>query len=145
MRQIKFRAWDLKKQDWYKPIYEAYNGKLHDISITLVGVVMERTLEFSASMLNSDNYILCQFTGLTDKNGVEIYEGDVVKSIFQYKNEEPKEILAVVKYDELNPCFVLEYKYQGNGFLTHEYDFIQCGLRKNEVIGNIYQNPELLK
>jgi hypothetical protein len=51
MREIKFRAWDLKSKSFYKPTYEAYNGKLHDISITLNGFVMERTLEFNASML----------------------------------------------------------------------------------------------
>jgi uncharacterized phage protein (TIGR01671 family) len=85
-----------------------------------------------------------QFTGLTDKNGGEIYEHDIVKSTFTYKGES-NSFIAVVKYDDLNPCFVMEYKYNDNGHTCHEYDFVQCGLRKNEVIGNIHQNKNLLK
>jgi len=121
-REIKFRAWDLKKQDWYKPIYEAYNGNLHDISITLNGIVMERTLEFNASMLNSDNYILYQFTGLTDKNGVEIYEGDVLKTRYG----------TTFYYN-----YLVDY---------HLWDINNSiAFSEVEIIGNIYSNPELLK
>jgi len=126
MREIKFRAWDKSCNKM-----RGVNGIQDCFSLRSDGIC-------------NDDYILMQFTGLTDKNGVEIFEGDIVKSIFKYKDEPSKEILAIVKYDTLNPCFVLEYKYQGNGFLCQEYDFIQCGLRTNEVIGNIYENPELL-
>lgn len=85
-----------------------------------------------------------QFTGLIDKNGKEIYEGDVLKTTYQYQDTF-KEYIAVVEHDELNPCFVMVYKFQGNGHTCHEYDFVCVGLRKNEVIGNIHDNPELLK
>ena len=81
-----------------------------------------------------------QFIGLHDKNGVEIYEGDIVKTQFMGKLY----AIAVVEYDAINPCFVMKYKYEGNGHNCYEYDFIQCNMRTNEVIGNIHQNKELL-
>lgn len=85
-----------------------------------------------------------QFTGLTDKNGKEIYEGDIIKSTFEGK-ESTKTIIGVVEEDSCNPCFVIHYKFNGNGHDCYEYDFIQCGLRTNEVVGNIHQNKEILK
>lgn len=87
-----------------------------------------------------------QFTCLLDKNGKEIFEGDIIKSTFcKTSLNDEKTIIAIVKYDTVNPCFVMEYKYNGNGHLCHEYDFVQCDMRTNEVIGNIHENPELLK
>jgi uncharacterized phage protein (TIGR01671 family) len=137
MRKIKFRAIVQGENNF---TYSNGFMKHKDGTVIIITKELDEHVETSPIIENT----LCQFTGLTDKNGVEIFEGDIVKSVFKYKDEPSKEILAIVKYDTLNPCFVLEYKYQGNGFLCQEYDFIQCGLRTNEVIGNIYENPELL-
>lgn len=84
-----------------------------------------------------------QFIGSKDENNQDIYDGDIVETIFKHGNTFIKNI-AVVRKDTVNPCFVLEYKYNGNGHLCYEYDFVCCGLRKNTIIGNIHQNPELL-
>lgn len=91
-----------------------------------------------------EKFELMQFIGRKDKNGFEIFEGDVVKSILtsQYSIDRGKhEQIMVVEHDDCNPCFVLVDVTNKD---RREYDFIQCGLRSNEVIGNIYQNPELL-
>lgn len=77
---------------------------------------------------------LMQFTGLHDKNGREIYEGDVVD--IGLKNQDGKLVLAPVIYGEYIAGYVLDNG--GNGIwqrLTED-----C-----KVIGNIYENPELLE
>lgn len=69
-----------------------------------------------------------QYTGLKDKNGKEIYEGDIVRSYNEFG--EAFAVLSVVEYDE-------QYaKYRGVDIECLDYE---------EVIGNIYENPELLE
>lgn len=128
-REIKFRAWDIENKCFYKPTYKAYDGQLHDISITLNGIVMERTLESCASMLNDQNYVLQQFTGLKDKNGVEIYEGDIL-------NCGTKKLKVIFE----NGCFRTPYIDEKGNLSNYKLSgWIEC-----EVIGNIYQTLELL-
>jgi uncharacterized phage protein (TIGR01671 family) len=74
-----------------------------------------------------ENNVLMQCTGLKDKNGKLIYEGDVVKeTLTDFIN---KEIITVVKWDKLNAS----------------YNFENLQNCEREVIGNIYENPELLE
>ena len=75
-------------------------------------------------------YDAMQSTGLKDINGTEIYEGDIIKNSYD-------EIYTVKRFDA---SFYLEEKYNG-GFDYHELHFED----NKKVIGNIYENPELLE
>lgn len=86
--------------------------------------------------VNSDT--LCQSTGLFDKNGMEIYEGDIL----YFPND--KKTCKVVYH---NGAFGVDYYYDSHPtHLFHWYDFVNTSHEKiiPEIIGNIHQNPELL-
>ena len=122
MREVKFRAW-LPKQgriyNWneFYSIRRMIGGK---ISLSL-------SQPSGASFTVYDNFTLMQYTGLKDKNGKEIFDGDIV-DINGCKNR-------VVEWDEDWCGFYLSRELNPVGyFLSEEY----------EIIGNIYENPELL-
>jgi uncharacterized phage protein (TIGR01671 family) len=120
MREIKFRAW-VTSQD--KP-FMAVQG--------------EPDLETLQSFIfhYGDEQNLMQFTGCRDKDGKEIYEGDILYCISRFDNAN-----MVVIFEDGEFRMVLCEKYKtyetGGGFYA-----IRCF--EKEVIGNIYDNPELL-
>jgi uncharacterized phage protein (TIGR01671 family) len=75
---------------------------------------------------------ICQFTGLTDKNGKEIYEGDIVTGLFNHTD-----IIGHIVYGSDATFFINRKGLYGIG-LNNAEDWL-------EVIGNIYDNPELLQ
>ena len=138
-REILFRGKSIDNNEWLEGYYVGDNTlvKTEDMMYDLGYIDVSRCHECYSESIG-------QFTGLTDKNGKKIFEGDILRSTFEYDGKK-REIIGVVEDDNCNPCFVIHYKYEGNGFDCYEYDFVQCGLRTNEVIGNIYDNKELLK
>lgn len=142
-----FRAWDKKNQHMF---YDGYNCwedthiTTHDYLGLSLGGDIYRQWEYvdnAPELANltekaTDEYILMQSTGLTDKNGKEIYEGDIVvdvKDKTKYK----------VFYREIGACFSLEFLDSKN-FDCRDFGEIQYeGIEQNlEIIGNIYENEE---
>ena len=132
-REIKFRVWDHNTNTMMIPDYfEFYDGKIGWIeAVREAGPV-------SGNDGCPDQFEIMQYTGLHDKNGREIYEGDVVRSSSIRQRE--KSFVGDVHYGQVDPSFTIHDK-DGHYFRLYssgEY-------RTYEVIGNIYENPELLE
>ena len=98
----------------------------------------------SCSIAQLNEIDTAQFTGLHDVNGVEIYDGDLIKSS---SRESPYDTLAVyrVVYDAVIGMFVGHFE-KAMMLAQPEFNHSLCELRfAAKVIGNIYQNPELLE
>jgi hypothetical protein len=91
-------------------------------------------VELSSSTHQQAKEHTCQYTGLTDKNGKEIYEGDIVS--FQTKNGDRDFIGSVIWLAEVAGFVVSS---ENNYFGAMHY------IHNLKVIGNIYENPELIK
>jgi len=124
MREIKFRAWD-KENKAFMPS-EGYAICDGDVMGLRYGNEMEDVL--------TDQIELMQYTGLKDNNGREVYEGDVLDIGLQ--NQDGKPVVAPVSYEKYIAGYVLDNG--GNGIWQRLDE--DC-----EVIGNIYENPELLE
>ena len=123
MREIKFRAWD-KRGNCF--IYSDEESDYHKLSNF-----------FSYTDDFPENYIIEQYTGLKDKNGVEIYENDICKYYQPYSEEWHTHI---VKWDGMLACFGM---FEKDNKWCKESDWIK--IQEIEVIGNIHENSELLK
>ncbi|WP_212934922.1 YopX family protein [Bacillus hominis] len=132
MREIKFRAWDNVKDEMY------YVGEEGNISFGLEsnGIVAYDLTEEEEEFKILHHLKYMQYTDLKDKNGNEIYEGDVVDTVY-----DGKLFTGVVIYDESE----LDFKAtNGEENYGSNFQYLPC-CDEVEVIGNIYENKELLK
>lgn len=132
MREIKFRAWSNKTKTMYIP-----------------EMGMSWMLQFpNGEYGNEGVFELMQFTGLLDKNGKEIYEGDVIQTPHYILNGKFYYLHHKIIYNQEYSSFTVtnlsnitdDLKVNGNTFL-----YVLCKEEDIEVIGNVYDNPELCK
>jgi hypothetical protein len=129
MREFKFRVWDLEKkfylnQDDEFHFYEPDRG-------------WQCPIPLCECLRDKKRYVVQQYTGLTDKNKNLIYEGDIVKFSRLFEKERKiKELKSFVRFH--NGQFGFDLIGFNDMFFTLSDE---CGI---EVIGNIFEHPELL-
>lgn len=141
-REIKFRAKRIDNGEWDYGYYVVHHIALTDVDkdtnqIVRVGTNVVHTL-FNDQRKDNNGYYkdinpdtLGQFTGLLDKNGKEIYEGDIIRV-------NPTDSgIRYVKWDDRHAQFVSQMLHNEQYYLISHND--------SQVIGNMFDNPELLK
>jgi hypothetical protein len=110
MREIKFRVWCKYHNDWER----------HDLAMDMSGNIFHN----GKKVCHQSEHIIMQYTGLKDKKGKEIYEGDILRC--EYAERE----IGIIEY-------------HGNGFWIKQPSGTKELPHIREIIGNIYENPEL--
>jgi len=130
MREIRFRVWDKETKSMYSVWdigFKGWDGQ-EDSIINYVRICIDGTVDRSENQV-----ILMQYTGLKDKNGKEIYEGD---------------IFSIEDCEDYTMEYVDYVEFKDGMFQSHyEQNPIHAEIYNNEItiIGNIYSNPKLLE
>ncbi len=129
MREIKFRAWATEGGNMYYDVCWDMQGGI--IAKTKFGEELIGGKEDDGTM---QYCILMQYTGLKDKNGKEIYEGDIIRETHSSAHI-PRWFVGVVEWCDGVGAWSWEHGEDWGMIYSHGV----------EVIGNIYENPDLLK
>jgi uncharacterized phage protein (TIGR01671 family) len=127
MRELKFRVWDNKNKKFLPESHFAILGS-GKVIVTLSGYYEHFTNK------TQDDYVVQQYTGLKDKNGKGVYEGDILSHGGK---------IGTMYYNADRAGFVLEWEYS-----SHEQNYVNltCDVAYESVnAGNMFENKELLK
>ena len=131
MREIKFRVWDKPRKKFAKQITTFKFNRDGNINLVVYLDKANKTQKITEQeKIYTNEFEVVISTGLKDKNGKEIYEGDIIKYLDRNYS---------VVYDEATASFILKEANDKGWCLGGS------GWREVEVIGNIFENPELLE
>lgn len=131
MREIKFRAFDKKVKRMFTPTMLDFHHTVREQGMVNVWHQHSQVSD-DGEWKDHENIELMQFTGLKDKNGVEIYENDILSLVYGSIN-----MIGYVKLEDSGEWIL--YKDKGNYLSVHS------NIDRIKIIGNIHENPELLE
>lgn len=138
MREILFRGKRLYDGEWVYGSFIPDAMEFRDLTIEMPGFICSYDFEhdsgYKVLMHEVDRESVGQFTGATDKNGKKIFEGDTVRV-------NRSEVPSIVEYSECNCGFHADSRSDDYFSIS----VLNRDLVDLEVIGNIYDNPELLE
>ena len=136
MREILFRAKRIDNWEWIEgDLVHAPDGRT---AVSTYDDLVETVPE-----------TVCQYTGLTDKNGRKIFEGDIItyqhdNDDCPFPNKDTKRRVGRVYFQEFRSCFAVAEGRNGSDMINQDlFKYVQNGNRV-QVIGNIFDNPELI-
>ena len=134
MRELKVRA-------WYKPYKQMcqVESLRFDGNEVYIAVLIEESF-YDRRLVEADEIVIEQFTGLKDRNGTEIYEGDICS----FASKTGKHI-GVVEWSDNLASFGLRMVKNNFLYTFSELDTMGVNLDTLEVVGNIHKDPELME
>lgn len=151
MREILFKAKRIDNGEWVEGYYAERNGKTFiGIDISIYGDIFEVFCTPVIRWFEVDPKTLCQFTGLCDKNGKKIWESDIISyqrdnDDCPFPNKDTKKRFGKVFYQGFRSTFAIGMGKNGSRSINDDlWKYVQNGNRV-EVIGNQFDNPELLQ
>lgn len=151
MREILFKAKRIDNGEWVDGYYTECNGKTFiGIDISIYSDIFEVFCTPVIRWFEVDPKTLCQFTGLCDKNGKKIWESDIISyqrdnDDCPFPNKDTKKRFGKVFYQGFRSTFAIGMGKNGSRSINDDlWKYVQNGNRV-EVIGNQFDNPELLQ
>jgi hypothetical protein len=130
MREILFKAKTLGDEPIGEPVWvEGYYTKTDAYGVTGYTPSVPIIADEDGAWVEINPETLCEYTGIKDKSGVKIFEGDIVRCTY---------------YGDIRSNRVVVF-INGEYLLESKGEYVSIALYEKEVIGNIYDNPELLE
>lgn len=129
-RQLKFRVWDKLAE---RMIYPHNDNQQHFI------IDLNGRFHNLQNGSGGDDYVIQQYTGLTDNNDDPIYEGDILKNHYDVSNN----IIGQVLYESDHGGYIFQWKRRGQDYKITN---LNCDVAfESVIVGNIFEHSELLK
>lgn len=150
MREILFKAKRKDNREWVEGYYvkTTIGNDVTPSDVIFVPFKVSRNEKWG--WIKIDSGTLCQYTGLTDKHGRKIWENDIVRFQFDnddcpFPNKDTKKRLGEIFFSDFRVSWSIAMGRKGNKTLNNDlFKYVQNGNRV-EVIGNIFDNAELLE